>query len=200
MFKSEHSVLLNSNILQKSDYSNKLAISSKNKVRFLWHDLLFIEPCCLELILFLSFNYFSADSLPSFSVLFSGTDVRLIDLYLLQSSCQTFWKIGILLVHFQSSGTFLVFQNLLKISIKDFLEKFVCKPSVSTELCLILVTVALCFLQTMTNQKEICCSYMVEVFHLYFVSRKPVVLWVLTTLCLLIRIWWCVANIRMYLC
>lgn len=188
MFKSEHPVLLNASILRKSDYSNKLAISSKNKVRFLWRDLLFIKPCCLELILFLSFNYFSADSPPSFFVLFSGTDVRLIDLYLLQSSCQTFWEIGVLLVHSQSSGIFLVFQNLLKISIKDFLEKFVCKPSVSTELCLILVTVALYFLQTMTNQKEIHCSYVVEVFNLYFVSRKPVVLWILMTPSLLIRI------------
>lgn len=35
MFKSEHPVLVNSNILQKSYYSNKLAVSSKNKVRFL---------------------------------------------------------------------------------------------------------------------------------------------------------------------
>lgn len=35
IFKSEHLVLLNPNILQNSDYSNKLAISSKNKVRFL---------------------------------------------------------------------------------------------------------------------------------------------------------------------
>lgn len=33
MFKSEHPVLLNSNILQKYDYSKKIAISSKNKVR-----------------------------------------------------------------------------------------------------------------------------------------------------------------------
>lgn len=100
--------------------STKLGISSQSINRYFGHHLFSIKPYWLELMIFLSFLFFSFQ-LKNCGSVFPLLCLELRSSFLAYgyqeySACPS-WTLAIILALFQSSGIFPVLQDILKINI-----------------------------------------------------------------------------------